>query len=237
MMSTTTPTPMPETGSSVTRSWMKANAVAAAIYVVIGMITFASDKLLGLGEPTTGMLFRGIGGAIVFAAMVLMFVVYAMLTGAAFGEKIPGLSRREWIAMYAGMGVVFGVIFGVATLFGPASSDPPAEMPSQTIMLVGVLIGSLIVGPIVGAVFGGLQALVLRRAAAGAGAWILWSMISCTVSFLVLMSVVLMLAGASMDSSKLGLGGQLGLQAAVFGVVVLGAVIMLPAVKRLTPRG
>jgi hypothetical protein len=49
--------------------------------------------------------------------------------------------------------------------------------------------------------------------------------------------VVLMLAGASMDSSKLGLGGQLGLQAAVFVVVVLGAVIMLPAVKRLTPRG
>ena len=103
-MSTTTDTPMPEAGPSVNRNWIKANAIAGVIYVVIGMTTFASDKLLGLGEPTTGMLFRGIGAAITFAASVLMFAAYAMLTGAVLGEKLPGLSRRGWIAMHVGIG-------------------------------------------------------------------------------------------------------------------------------------
>jgi hypothetical protein len=139
--------------------------------------------------------------------------------------------------MHAGIGVAFGAIFAAATLFGPASSDAPAEMPSEMIMLVGVLVLSLIFGPILGAVFGGLQALVLRRAAAGAGAWILWSMLATAVVLLMVSCVVLMFAGSGMDSSKLSFGGQLAMQAALFATTVLGATIMLPAVKRLTPRG
>ena len=95
MHAATTIMPMPETGPSVNRSWIKANAITAAIFAAIEIITFATDKLLGLGEPTTGMLFRGIGGAIAFVAMVLPLVVYAMLTGAVLGEKLPGLSRRR----------------------------------------------------------------------------------------------------------------------------------------------
>ena len=80
MMSTTIATPMPETGPSVSRNWMKANIVTGSIYVVIGMATFASDKLLGLSDPSTDMLFRSIGAAITFAAIVLMFAVFAILT-------------------------------------------------------------------------------------------------------------------------------------------------------------
>jgi hypothetical protein len=216
---------------------MKANAVAGAVYVLMGMITSATDKLLGLSELTTGVLFRGIGGVIVFVAMVLMFVAYAMLTGAALGEKLPGLSWRGWIAMNVGIGVVVGAIVGAATLFGPPPSSAPAEMPSRMIMLVGAVILSLIVGPILGAVIGGLQALVLRRAAAGAGVWILWSMIGSTVTLLVVTCVLLTFAGSSMDSSKLSFGGQLAMQAALFAATVLCAAIMLPALKRLTPRG
>jgi hypothetical protein len=234
-MSTTTA--MPETGPSVNRNWIKANAIAGVIYAAMGIIVFAVSKLLGLDEPTTGMLLRGVGGAITFAAMVLMLVAYAMLTGAVLGEKLPDLSRRGWIGMHAGIGVAFGAIFAAATLFGPASSDAPAAMPSEMIMLVGVLVLSLIFGPILGAVFGGLQALVLRRAAAGAGAWILWSMLATAVVLLMVSCVVLMFAGSGMDSSKLSFGGQLAIQAALFATTVLGATIMLPAVKRLTPRG
>ena len=230
-------TATPRTDPSVNRSWIKANAIAGAIYVVMGLIILAADKLLGLSEPTTSMLFRGIGAAIGFAATVLMFVAYATLTAAALGEKLSGLSRHGWIALHTGIGVAFGAIFAAMTLFGPASSDAPAEVPSEMIILVGVLIFGLIFGPIVGAVFGGLQALVLRRAAAGAGAWILWSMLATAVMLLIVVYGVMMIAGPGMDPTKIGLGQQLLVQAVLFAATVLGAAIMLPAVKRLTPRG
>jgi hypothetical protein len=40
-----------------------------------------------------------------------------------------------------------------------------------------------------------------------------------------------------MDVTKLGIGSHLAMQAALFATTVLAAAIMLPAVKRLTPRG
>lgn len=233
---TTTAMPMPESGPSVNRNWIKANTIAAAVYAVIGIITFATDKLLGLHDPTTGMLFRGIGGAIAFVAMVLPLVVYAVLTGAVLSEQLPRFSRRGWIGLHAGMGVFCGVAAVAMTLF-PASNGAIADLPPLKMVLLGVLIITLF-GPILGAAIGGLQALVLRRAAAGTGAWVLWSMIATAAAVLLsVMLVALLLARSGMDTATTSFLDQLAMQAALFVGTVLAAVIMLPAVKRLTPRG
>jgi hypothetical protein len=237
MICATTAMPMPEIGPSVNHKWIKANAIAAAIYAGIGIVTFATDKLLGLHDPATGMLLRGIGGAIVFVAMVLPLAVYAVLTGAVLGEKLPRFSRRGWIAMHVGMGGFCGIVAGVMTLFGTASNGAATGLPSQTMVLLGVLIITFVFGPILGAAIGGLQALVLRRAAAGTGVWVLWSMIATAAMLLGVMLAALLLASPGMDPAKTRFVDQLTMQAVLFAGSVLAAVIMLPAVKRLTPRG
>lgn len=242
MISAATAMPMPESGPSVNRNWIKANTIAAAVYAVIGMITFATDKLLGLHDPATGMLFRGIGGAIAFVAMALPFVVYAVLTGAVLGERLPRFSRRGWIALHAAIGVFCGIAVGVMTLFGSASNGAMPDLSSLKMMLLGMLIIIFVFGPIFGAAIGGLQALVLRRAAAGSGAWVLWSTVATSVGVLLVvmlgaMLIVLLLYNSGTDPAKTTFVEQLAMQAALFAGTVLGAVIMLPAVKRLTPRG
>ena len=50
MVSADTAMPMPESGPSIAPDWMKANVVAAAIYGLVGALTFSSDALLGMAR-------------------------------------------------------------------------------------------------------------------------------------------------------------------------------------------
>ena len=100
MISAATAMPMPEAGPSVTRNWMKANVIAGAIYAVVGTLTLVTDKLLAIDDPATAMLFRGIAAAIALAGTIVPIVIYAMLTGAVLGEKLPAFSQRGWIVMH-----------------------------------------------------------------------------------------------------------------------------------------
>jgi len=231
MISAATAMPMSETGPSLSRSWMKANVIAAAIYVAIGILTNATDKLLGLDESTAGMLFRGIGSVIAFFGAVVPLVAYAMLTGPVLSEKLPAFSRRGWISLHASIGVALGIAFAVVILFGPKSSGAPATMPSHQTMLIGGLVATFVFGPMFGAIMGGLQTLVLRRAATGMLAWVLWSAVGSTVL------VALLMATAFGLGQNNGVATFLAIEAVMFAGTVGSAVIMLPAVKRLAPRG
>ena len=231
MISAATAMPMPETGPSLSRSWMKANVIAAAIFLAIGILTSATDKLLGLDESTTGMLFRAIGSVIAFFGAVVPLVAYAMLTGPVLSEKLPAFSRRGWISLHASIGVALGIAFAVVTLFGPKSSVAPATISSHQTMLIGGLVATFVFGPMFGAIMGGLQTLVLRRAATGMLAWVLWSAVGSAVLAALLMATVF---GLGQNN---GVATFLAIQAVMFAGTVGSAVIMLPAVKRLAPRG
>lgn len=104
MIAAATAVPMPETGPSVNSNWIKANAIAASIYAAVGILTFVTDKLLAIGDPTTAMMFRGIAAAIALAGTIAPIVAYAMLTGAVLGEKLPKFSKRGWISMHGSIG-------------------------------------------------------------------------------------------------------------------------------------
>ena len=138
MISAATAMPMPETGPSVTRNWMKANVVAAGIYALIGTLTLTSDKLLAIDDPATAMLFRGIAAAIALAGTIVPIVLYAMLTGAVLGEKLPAFSKRGWIVMHASIGAVLGITFAAFTLFGPVSSNATPPMPPLSVLATGI---------------------------------------------------------------------------------------------------
>jgi hypothetical protein len=231
MISAATAMPMPETGPSVTRNWIKANAVAGAIYAVAGTLTLVTDKLLAIDDPATAMLFRGVAAAIAFAGTIVPIVTYAMLTGAVLGEKLPAFSRRGWIVMHASIGVVLGITFAAFTLFGTVSSNATPPTPPPSVLAAGFGVAAVFAA-MFGAVMGGLQALVLRKAATGAGKWIALSTIATP-----LILIALGAAAFGLGQNNSGLAGTLVMQIAAFVAMIGGAVVMLPAVKGLTPRG
>jgi hypothetical protein len=231
MISAASAMPMPETGPSVTRNWMKANAIAAVVYTVAGALTLVTDKLLAIDDPATAMLFRGIAAVIALAGTIVPIIIYAMLTGAVLGEKLPAFSRRGWIVMHASIGAVLGITFAAFTLLGTAPSNATPPTPSLSVLATGLGVASVFAA-MFGAAMGGLQALVLRKAATGAGKWIALSTIATPLILIALGTVAF-----GLGDNNSGLAGTLVMQLATFAAMIGGAVIMLPAVKGLTPRG
>jgi hypothetical protein len=232
MITAATAMPMPETGPSVNSNWIKANTVAAAIYAVFGTLTFLSDKLLAINDPATATAFRGIAAAIALAGTIVPIIAYAMLTGAVLREKLPAFSQRGWIAVHGSIGALLGVGLAAFILFGgSASNNAPVPTPSLPVILGGLAIGAVLAA-MFGALMGSLQALVLRKAATGTGRWIVLSAIATP---LMLVAVVGVAYALGQNSS--GFAGGLVMQVTVFVAMIGAAVIMLPALNRLTPRG
>ena len=194
-------------------------------------MTIVTDKLLAIDDPATAMLFRGIAAAIALAGTIVPIVIYAMLTGAVLGEKLPAFSKRGWIVMHASIGAVLGITFAAFTLFGPGSINATSPTPSLSVLATGFGVAAVFAA-MFGAVMGGLQALVLRKAATGAGKWIVLSTIATPLILIALGAVAF---GLGQNNS--GLAGTLVMQIAAFVAMIGGAVVMLPAVKGLTPRG
>jgi hypothetical protein len=90
-----------------------------------------------------------------------------------------------------------------------------------------VLVLAALIGAIVGALGGGAEALVLRRAASGTLAWIGWSKVAYTII------MVLLTGSARLGDTGTGLTGELMRQAIAFLGALIGAVVMLPALRRL----
>ena len=231
MISASTAMPMPETGPSVSANWIKANTIAAAIYAAAGTLTFVTDKLLAVNDPTTAMTFRGIAAAIALAGTIVPIVSYAMLTGAVIGEKLPAFSKRGWIAMHGSIGAVLGMSFAAFTLFGPVSNSAPPPTPPLPVLMAGLGI-AVVFAAIFGALMGSLQALVLRKAATGTGTWIALSAAATP-----LMLVVLGIVAFGFGKTDGGFTGALAMQVAAFAGMIGVAAIMLPALNRLVPRG
>jgi hypothetical protein len=227
----TTAMPMPETRPSVNQNWIKANTVAAAVYAVFGILTFASDKLLAINDPTTAMTFRGIAAAIALVSTIVPIIAYAMLTGAVIGEKLPAFSKRGWITMHGPIGAILGIGLAAFVLFRTASNNAPVPTPSLPELMIGLGI-AVVVTAMFGALMGGLQALVLRKAATGTGSWIVLSAVATS-----LMIVALGLVAYGLGQNSSGFAGTLAMQGAMVVAMIGAAVIMLPALNRLTPRG
>jgi hypothetical protein len=231
MISATTAMPMPEAGPSVNANWIKANTIAAAIYALVGTLTFVTDKLLAVNDPGTAMSYRGIAAAIALAGAIVPIVSYAMLTGAVIGEKLPAFSKRGWIAMHGSIGAVLGIGFAAFTLFGPVSNSAPPPTPPLPVLMAGLGI-AVVFAAIFGALMGSLQALVLRKAATGTGTWIALSAVATPLVLVVLGTVAF-----GFGKTDVGFTGALAMQVAAFVAMIGVAIIMLPALNRLVPRG
>lgn len=233
--------PIPATGPSLGAKWIKANfLVAILLLLTTGLLPFIVDRIPGL--PLVSLTTMSwINSAFAFFVVAANLTVYAILTSSVLGEKLPAFSRRAWIAMHLALAISLGLL--LATLnFQPGIGSQSNSEPEWAAVLtasgggydwINVLVGSLIVMLPFGAAFGGLQALVLRRAARGTIAWIAGSMTSGLVTAAILVAFELARSGVVRSGS--GVATILVLSVPVVWVMAM-AIVMLPAFNRLAPK-
>jgi hypothetical protein len=209
---------------SIAAHWIKNNVVAAIIFRAASLVIYGISQAAGAEDARSD-------AAVVLlyladiASWVLAGIAYGVLTGAVLQRIVPHLPVRAWIAMQ-------GVLAGIMAVDGAGGFT--AEL--ATLPVIGndrglfeavVLFLAALIGAIVGALGGGAEALVLRRAASGTLAWIGWS----TVSYVII--IVLATARARLGDAGTGLTGELIRQALAFLGALIGAVVMLRALRRL----
>ncbi len=226
---------MPGAGPSIGRAWIKANAIAAAVFAATGLLVIVGDRILSIGDPVTDPLVRAIAAAVYFVATLAGLVAYATLIGGALNRKLPAFPWLGWSALHIGFGVALGALAAATVLLNnvPAGEVVPTAMPKSKAVMALIVFTGIAVGSVMGAVVGGLQAVVLRKAARGVGAWIGWSTVAGVVLALSFLAVAFYMAHAAPGR---GLTQDLVFEAIAFFGTMIGAVVMLPAVSRLRAR-
>jgi hypothetical protein len=208
---------------SIAAHWIRNNVAAAIIFRAASLVIY------GISQAAGGENARPDAAVILYladiASWVFAGIACGVLTGAVLQRIVPHLPVRAWIAM---QGVLAGITaVDGASGFTAALATLPVIGDDRGLFEAIVLVLAALIGAIVGALGGGAEALVLRRAASGTLAWIGWS----TVAYTIIM--VLLTGSARFGDTGTGLTGELIRQAIAFLGALIGAVVMLPALRRL----
>jgi hypothetical protein len=204
--------------------WIKANVVGAVINVVLTFVAFLIGQVLGVSEPDASTLLQAAFVVVATAALAFGLLVLGYLCGVVLRTKLPAFPMHAWLALYAVMGVIFGLVSAFAWLT-PGTDDLDA---GDTDALIVLAFGAAIAGAAISAVFGSLQALIVRPVAQGLGLWI-----GCCALAGVLFVLIV---PAVFYGPQSGFASELMMEFVTLVVTILAAVILLPAVKGLTPR-
>jgi hypothetical protein len=188
----------------------------------LGLATFGLRQMLGLPDPDAGVIAKSLLAVAEVLAAAIGFAIYATRTGAVLRRKLPGFPPLSWNALHILMGCAVGAL--VAYLELAADSAPREAAPS----VLRIAVGGMMFGAVIGAAAGGLQALVLRKAAHEVGDWIRWSALSGTT-----------LGGyalALMIGSDQPLTDEVLTQLLGSGIAIAAGAAMLPALHHLRPR-
>jgi hypothetical protein len=213
--------------SDLARRWIAANVLTMVATAAFGLVGFGIRNSLGLDGADAALSARICYVAVEIIISTACLALYAQLAGAVLRRIVPALPWRGWLAVHLVIGLVAGAGTG-ALLVEPGDSEPIDW--NDTTFLQFALVLAPIGGAVLGAVIGGLQALILRRVAHGAGTWIAFSALATSVTLLIVV-------GAFPFSP---LGPTFAAEAVMQGVTVLAgvvnAIMMLPALRRLRPR-
>ena len=213
--------------SDLARRWIVANFITMVATAAFGLLGFGIRHSLDLDSADAALSAKicYVAAEIVMTAAAL--ALYAQLTGAVLRRIVPAFPWRSWLALHLVIGLVVGAGQGVL-LAEPADSEPTDLNDTGFLLFMSAVVP--IGGALLGAVIGGLQALILRRVAHGAGAWIAFSALATSVTLVIVV-------GAFPVSP---LGSTFAAEAVMQGVTVLAgvvnAIMMLPALRRLRPR-
>jgi hypothetical protein len=207
---------------SIAVHWVKNSMLAAILGIVASVLLFGIRQATGAADGTAG--FAGTLTLYVAAVGIWAFwgAAGAVLTGAVLQRLLPALPVWTWIALH----VVGSMIVGVGLEMIVTAAPRDAEAAGDSSMLAPFLSG-LILGAILGAVTGGCEALVLRRAASGTGAWVICSILAYAISWAFTLVI------AKWWDIGTDLSGELAGDAVGLAGSMAMALIMLPALQRL----
>jgi hypothetical protein len=219
------------TGADLTRSpydlgadWIKANVVAAAATFVLGIATFALRQILGLPDPNAGAFANALQAIAEVLAAATGFGIYAARTGAVLHRKLPDFPPLTWNALH----ILIGCGVGAVVAFIGLSAEPATRESAAVSSILSIAIGGMMTGAVIGAAAGGMQALVLRKAAREVGDWIRWSALAGTTfgAYALVLAI----------ESDQPLTDEVLSQLLGAAVAIAAGFTMLPAVYRLQPR-
>ena len=210
----------PDLGSQ----WIAAILISAVVGFVMAMIAAVIRDAFDLTGPNAGVLATGVLFAVEIVAAVPSFAVYANRTAAVLRQKLPELPVLTWYALHVLLGVALGAVVALTEM----GTEPTPYEPPETSVAAGLFVGGAIAGAVLGVTVGGLQALVLRKAARTVGMWVGWSALGGTAFALFALALYI--------DTSLSLWYQLQTQLLGFAIAVVSGLALLPAVHRLQPR-
>jgi hypothetical protein len=229
-MSDTLAVSLPQPAPSTGRNWIKANVMAALIIAAAGLGSLLIGHALGAGTANIGRAAQ----AIVVLAYVLATgagaAAYAVLVGRVLRDKLPAFPMRIWTVLHVAAGLGIGLLFGYEALQPPADMKELTEMLASPAVMVGMAAFGLAVGAMGGLLVGSFQALIMRRAASGLGAWIGFWVVAGVLGMMV--HALMFVTGQPLTSVT----GEILAEAIGFLAAVIMTFTMLPAVIRLAPR-
>jgi hypothetical protein len=215
---------------AIAHRWIVANAMAIVIGAVCGFAGTGADALFMIESADLTTAAKMAYWTIQIGLVVIPCAAYAMLTVPVLQSIIPALRSDIWFAAHVAMAVVLGG--GLALFVGtPDKSESFSWAGESTDTVVFMTIFFAVLGAILGAVVGIVQSLVWRRVARGSRFWIAMSALSGSITLLIVLAATPLFAEGTKLVSE-------GIQQ---GFLVIGGtvsmLIMLPALRRLRPRG
>jgi hypothetical protein len=215
---------------AVAHRWIVANAMILVIGAVCGFAGTGADALFMIESADLTTAARMAYWTIQIGLVVVPCAAYGMLTAPVLQSIIPALRSDLWFAAHVAMGVAFGG--GVALLVDMSDKSEPLNWAGESADTV--VFGTIffaVLGAILGVIVGIVQSLVWRRVARGSRFWIGMSALSASILLLIVFAASPLFAG----------GTKLVSEGILQGVLVIGGavstLIMVPALRRLQPRG
>ena len=223
-MSAPTSADLAQSPQELGADWVRANVAAAAATFVLGLATFGLRQILGLPDPDAGAFAQALLAVAEVLAAAIGFGIYAARTGAVLVRKLPDFPPLTWNALH----ILIGCGVGAAVAFVELNAEPAARESVAISSILRIAVGGMMTGAVIGAVAGGMQALVLRKAARDVSDWIRWSALAGTTfgAYALVLAI-----GSDQPLTDEVLTQLLGA-----AITVAAGVMMLPALHRLQPR-
>jgi hypothetical protein len=214
---------------SIAAYWIRNSVLASILASLVSLAIYGMRHATGAVDADAGLGAIAIFYVAVTSLWALWGAASGILTGAVLQRVVPLLPARTWIALHAAIAVTAGVAgeMAISALSNEANDAADADDVSTEAMLLA----ALILGAVIGAVAGGLEALVLRRAALGTPTWVV-----CSIAAVAIAMAVSMGGATMLSETGSGFVRELAIQAGAFLGLVIAAPIMLPAIWRLKSR-
>ena len=223
-MSVPTSADLAQSPHDLSADWIRANAAAAVASFVLGIATFGVRQMLGLPDPDAGVVAKSMLAVAEVLAAAIGFAIYAARTGAVLQRKLPNFPPLTWNVLH----ILIGCTVGAIVAYFELGADSAPREPDSAASILRIAIGGVMLGAVIGAAAGGMQALVLRKAAHEVGDWIRWSALSGTTFGAYALALTI---GSDQPLTDEVLTQLLG-----SAIAIAAGAAMLPALHHLRPR-